>query len=173
MAATNTTSRSISWKFSAVWKRIMKKKKKSNWYCSPQTERTPFCEWLRLLSPQHGWGTAVQSTAHTDPFPDQPKVNPQGTSWTKPSITLSWFEPFNSSRAVSSTSELQKHSHPLLTVCSLVSRITTQIKKNHSLHFFPLSSQFYASHSSVFFSQTDWGLTYKVFPHMKAVLHFH
>lgn len=93
----------------------------------PQTERIPFCEWLRLLSPQHGWATgiqrtAVQSTAHTDPFPDLPKVNPQGTSWTKPSITLSWFEPLNSSRAVSSTSELQKHSHLLLTACSLVSR---------------------------------------------------
>lgn len=58
-------------------------------------------------------------------------------------------------------------------VCSLVSRIpfAKQIKRSCSLNNF--SSQLYTSCSFAFFSQTDWGLNCKVFPHMKVLSHFH
>lgn len=148
------------------------------------------------LPHQHGSGTGIQrtavwSTARTDPFPDTPpKVSPQGTSWTRGttsaqtqfvnqllSITLSCFEPLNSSGFISIwSSELHIWTAEAFTSASNGLLPGLQDPLHHANQELLLRLLPHPLHSFIyltcFFSQTDWGLTYKVFPHMKAVSHF-
>lgn len=196
VAAINSTTRSTSWKLSlftrwhwfgsALWKKVT--------VSQPPDTGLPVAE--AALPHQHGSGTGIQrtavwSTARTDPFPDtSPKVSPQGTSWTRGttsaqtqfinqllSITLSCFEPLNSSGFISIwRSELHIWTAEAFTSASNSLLPGLQDPLHHAnqelllrLLPHPLHSFIYLTH---FFPQTDWGLTYKVFRHMKAVSHF-